>query len=73
MNEEDPEIFGKVAAGNLVEDVAFSNGITMKAGPINVIYARGNCLTCGCPPDKMPMINRGTGWCCENHRKEQLK
>lgn len=33
----------------------------------------GGCKTCGCPPENMPMVNRGTGWCCENHRKEQLK
>lgn len=29
------------------------------------------CLVCGCPNNKMPMVFRGTGWCCENHRKEQ--
>lgn len=29
------------------------------------------CLYCGCPSNKMPMVFRGTGWCCENHRKEQ--
>jgi len=30
----------------------------------------GHCQLCGCPPDKMPMVFRGTGWCSENHRKE---
>lgn len=30
----------------------------------------GHCKICGCPPDKMPMVNRGTGWCSENHRKQ---
>ena len=30
----------------------------------------GGCKVCGCPPDKMPMVNRGTGWCSELHRKE---
>lgn len=32
----------------------------------------GGCKTCGCPPENMPMVNRGTGWCSEAHRKEQL-
>lgn len=32
----------------------------------------GRCKTCGCPPENMPMVNRGTGWCSEAHRKEQL-
>lgn len=32
----------------------------------------GGCKTCGCPPENMPMVNRGTGWCSEEHRKEQL-
>lgn len=36
------------------------------------IVASGNCRSCDCPPEAMPMINRGTGWCCEKHRKDQL-
>lgn len=46
----------KVAGGN--EDMPFS--------------PPGYCKICGCPPEAMPMVNRGTGWCSEAHRKEQL-
>jgi hypothetical protein len=33
-------------------------------------FAPGSCRNCGCPPDQMPMVNRGTGWCSELCRKE---
>lgn len=27
------------------------------------------CLVCGTTDDQKPTCFRGTGWCCENHRK----
>lgn len=40
---------------------------------LGVVVAHGNCKVCGCPPERTPMIFRGTGWCCENHHKMQEK
>jgi hypothetical protein len=45
----------------------------MKPPPVNIPLPepiKGSCKVCGCPPDRMPMVFRGTGWCSENHRKE---
>lgn len=63
--KENLENFGKVAQGN--KEVAVG---AMDYWPPDV--AKGSCKTCGCPPSKMPMVNRGTGWCSETCRKEQV-
>lgn len=62
MTKPKSENISKVAQGN---DNPIAAWLT-RTGP----FLEGACKICGCPPDEMPMVNRGTGWCSENHRKE---
>lgn len=63
MKKPKSEKLSKVAQGN--EIGAWLSSV----GP----FLKGACRICGCPPNEMPMVFRGTDWCSENHRKELEK
>lgn len=71
--EQRPGNLEMVASGNYEED-GFATPSVLSAYERGEppFVPEGGCETCGCPPEKMPMVNRGTGWCCEKHRKEQV-
>ena len=56
----DSENLHKVAEGNDIEFTGW--GWPLPVPP-------GGCRLCACPPESMPMIFRGTGWCSDSHRK----